>query len=194
MARQASFKNIFEYYEHHITPVEVIFMQRFCSLRRICWLKTLFIVASRLGDGPLWVMTAGWLLLTGNLHARMVVASALVAVTISVLTFMAIKNLIGRPRPCESWQSLTCLMSAPDKFSFPSGHSMTAFAVWSSLSSAIAELTLPYLLAAIIIGLSRVFLGLHYPTDVLVGALLGSAIGFATVLSTSAIQSLLAAL
>jgi undecaprenyl-diphosphatase len=75
-------------------------------------------------------------------------------------------------------------MAAPDKFSFPSGHTMTAFAVWASLASAIPTLSLPYLLLAILIGLSRIFLGLHYPTDVLVGALLGSAIGFSASLLT----------
>jgi undecaprenyl-diphosphatase len=180
MARQASFKNIFHYYALHITPVEVVFMQRFCRLRRICWLKKLFIAASRLGDGPLWVMTATCLLAVGGTPARLAVTTALVAVIISVLTFTAVKNLTGRPRPFESWQGLTCLMAAPDKFSFPSGHAMTAFAAWATLSTAIPELTIPYLLAAVLIGLSRIFLGLHYPTDVLVGSLLGSGIGFST--------------
>lgn len=194
MPRQATFKNIFAYYALHITPVEVLIMQRFFALRRICWLKTLFIIASRLGDGPLWIMTATWLLVAGDFQTRLAVVTALLAVIISVLTFIVVKNLVGRPRPFESWQSLTCLMAAPDKFSFPSGHTMTAFAAWASLSSAIAELTLPYLLTAIVIGLSRIFLGLHYPTDVLIGALLGSGIGFATVLSTSALLPLFAAL
>ena len=180
MARQAAFKHISEYYQHHITPVEVLLIQRFCALRRICWLKAFFIVASRLGDGPLWVMTAAWLLATGDLRTRIAVMSAFVAVIISVLTFMAVKDLISRPRPFESWQSLTCLMAPPDKFSFPSGHTMTAFAAWAALSTLLPGLTIPYLLTAIIIGLSRVFLGLHYPTDVLVGALMGSAIGVST--------------
>lgn len=191
MLRQATFKSVFAYYALHITPLEVMIMQRFCALRRICWLKTLFIVASRLGDGPLWIMTATWLLVAGDFRTRLAALTALLAVIISILTFMVVKQLTGRPRPFESWQSLTCLMAAPDRFSFPSGHTMTAFAAWASLSSTLAELTLPYLLAAIVIGLSRIFLGLHYPTDVLVGALLGSTIGFATVLSTSGLLSLL---
>ncbi len=51
----------------------------------------------------------------------------------SVLLFKGVKKLVGRPRPFESWQGLTSLVPAPDKFSFPSGHTMTAFAVWAVL-------------------------------------------------------------
>jgi undecaprenyl-diphosphatase len=180
MARQASLKNIFEYYEHHVTPLEVLLIERFCSLRRICWVKNLFIIASRLGDGSLWVMTAIWLLFAGDFRTRLSVLTTMVALIFSVLIFMAVKKLCGRPRPFESWQNLTCLMPPPDKFSFPSGHTMTAFAAWSALSIDIPELCIPYLLAVAIIGISRVFLGLHYPTDVLVGAIMGSTIGFST--------------
>ncbi len=73
---------------------------------------------------------------------------------------------------------MPCLMAAPDKFSFPSGHTMTAFSVWGALFVGMPVLSQVYLGIAIIIGLSRVFLGLHYPTDVLVGAILGGSIGY----------------
>mgnify|MGYP001545147622 FL=1 len=90
---------------------------------------------------------------------------------------MCVKNVIGRPRPFESWQALTCMMAPPDKFSFPSGHTMTAFAVWGVLFVGLPSLSHIYLVIAVIMGVSRIFLGLHYPSDVLVGAVLGGGIG-----------------
>jgi undecaprenyl-diphosphatase len=68
-------------------------------------------------------------------------------------------------------------MAPPDKFSFPSGHTMTAFAVWGVLFIGTPTLGSLYLVIAFLIALSRVFLGLHYPTDVLVGAVMGGSIG-----------------
>lgn len=177
MNRNASLKNLSQIYASQITTYEAMLMERFCSLRNLPWVTWLFKVASRLGDGPLWISTAIFLLAFNDHHLRQVAFSAALAVTFSVLLFMCVKNLIGRPRPFESWNALTCLMAPPDKFSFPSGHTMTAFAVWGSLFIGLPALSYLYLVIAILIGLSRVFLGLHYPTDVLVGAVLGGAIG-----------------
>lgn len=162
---------------HYITPFEVSMMQRFCALRIFPSLTWLFMAASRLGDWPLWALTGMGLLMQRDPHLERVALAAGLAILLSVVTFKLIKNLAGRPRPFETWRTVTCLVQPPDRFSFPSGHTMTAFAVWGSLYIGIPFLAGCYLAMAVLIGLSRVFLGLHYPTDVLLGALLGSSIG-----------------
>lgn len=178
MVRSHPIKSLLFYYIHHVTSIEAQMMDHFCSLRSFPWITFIFKAASRLGDGSLWLATGMGLLAVNTPHTRSVAASAALSVGISVALFMCIKNLIGRPRPYEAWTELTCLMKAPDKFSFPSGHTMTAFAVWGVLFTGLPALSHLYLLIAILIALSRVFLGLHYPTDILVGAALGGGIGY----------------
>jgi undecaprenyl-diphosphatase len=164
-------------YSHHVTPLEVDAMRRLFRLRRIPWLTWLMRAATRLGDWPLWVVTGACLLATGERRCQATALAAALAIGASVLLFKAVKNLVGRPRPFERWQGLTSLVPVPDKFSFPSGHTMTAFAVWAVLAEGVLFLGPGFLVMACLIGCSRVFLGMHYPTDVLVGALLGSTIG-----------------
>lgn len=177
MVRSSPLRNLSNYYFRHVTPHEVVLMQHFCQLRVYPLLTNLFLAASRLGDGPLWGASGAFFLLFGNLRSRWAVAAATLAVGLSIALFKGVKGLIGRPRPFETWSHLPCLLAPPDRFSFPSGHTMTAFAVWSVFSLMIPGAGLFFLPAAVLIGLSRVFLGLHYPTDVLVGALLGTGIG-----------------
>lgn len=173
-------KSLNFYYMHHVTPLEVGVMRRIFLLRRIPWLIWVMKTASRLGDWPLWVVTGLCLLAGGRSRHQTALASAL-AIGGSVLLFKVIKSLVSRPRPYESWQGLTSLVPAPDKFSFPSGHTMTAFAVWAVLAEGVPVFGPIFLTMALLIGASRVFLGMHYPTDVLVGALLGSVLGHSMV-------------
>ncbi|MDO3378991.1 phosphatase PAP2 family protein [Geoalkalibacter halelectricus] len=133
--------------------------------------------SSRLGDGPLWYLTALILLAGGGAVERWAVLAAGISLLLSVLLFTLLKNVIGRPRPFEIWADLPCQMPPPDRFSFPSGHTMTAFAACGALAVLLPGSLALFLPVAILIGFSRIFLGLHYPTDVLVGALLGSTIG-----------------
>jgi undecaprenyl-diphosphatase len=170
-------KSLSVYYQNHVTPLEVEIMRRLFRFRRIHWLTWLMKAMSRLGDWPLWVVSGLCLLASGGAAGRVVVLAMAVAIGAAVLLFKLLKHLVGRPRPAESRQGLTSLLPAPDKFSFPSGHTMTAFAVWAVLAQGFAFLSLPFLVMALLIGASRIFLGMHYPTDVLVGALLGSALG-----------------
>ncbi|KIH76015.1 hypothetical protein GFER_13410 [Geoalkalibacter ferrihydriticus DSM 17813] len=154
-------------------------MQRVCDLRRFQPVTTLMRAASRLGDGPLWYLTAVVLLTCGGAVERWAALAAGISIALCVALFTLVKNRIGRPRPFEIWADLPCQMLPPDRFSFPSGHTMTAFAVCGALAVLLPGSLGIFLPMAILIGFSRIFLGLHYPTDVLVGALLGSTIGLA---------------
>lgn len=128
---------------------------------------------THLGDaGVLWISAAvillcfkktrrtGWLVLLSMLFTYL---------TGEIL----LKNLIARPRPCHLFPEVPLLISRPDSFSFPSGHTASSF-------TAAVMLTLrhkkawPTLLLAALIAFSRVFLFVHYPTDILAGALLGT--------------------
>lgn len=180
MIGQVAMKQLTLLYIHHVTPLEVEVMRRLFRFRRLHWLTWLMKSASRLGDWPLWVVTGLCLFARGDQRCQLTALAAALAVGLSVLFFKTVKNLVGRPRPFESWQGLPSLAPVPDKFSFPSGHTMTAFAVWAVLLQGLPVLSPPFLAMALLIGVSRVFLGMHYPTDVLVGALLGSALGFGT--------------
>jgi len=177
-------KSLFDFCCQHLTAREALLLRRLGPLQCRQMPSTVFRIASRLGDGPLWGATGAALLAFGGPRERLAVAAAAAAVVLSVIIFMAVKNVLRRPRPFEVWRDLACLMPPPDKFSFPSGHTMTAFAVHGALSSLIPELGPLFLPFALLIGFSRVFLGCHYPSDVLVGGLIGFAIGRAAAAMT----------
>lgn len=179
MSREQALQSLTDLCSRHITTNEALLMQRYCNLRSHPRLTIFFVFVSRIGDGTLWWGSAAILLLFGNASTRWAVGAAAISILFSIALFMSIKNLIGRPRPFSAWQDLPCLLAPPDRFSFPSGHTMTAFAVYAVYAELIPGSSLVFLPAALLIGLSRVFLGCHYPTDVLVGALLGGGIGYA---------------
>ena len=103
------------------------------------------------------------------------------AMAVALVLYMAaghffLKPLFARPRPCDINTSITMLVARPHGHSFPSGHTCAAFAagvVWAC--------TLPQrwarvcaVILAVCMGLSRLYVGVHYPCDVLVGAVVGS--------------------
>ena len=90
-----------------------------------------------------------------------------------------LKHLFARVRPCNVYTTVELLIKRPKGFSFPSGHSAAAFCVVGVLYGAkIRELFWPVLVLAILIGFSRLYLYVHFPSDVLAGAFCGFAIGY----------------
>ena len=92
---------------------------------------------------------------------------------------MVLKPLIGRGRPFLLRPDLILLASPPGDASFPSGHTAAAFAVVFALKTAGSPLWLPALALAVVTAFSRLYLYVHWPTDVLGGVLLGAAVGWA---------------
>jgi len=99
------------------------------------------------------------------------------------LIYFVLKNVCRRNRPAQAIQDFNSFIIPSDKFSFPSGHTSAAF-LFTVLSAGLFPALLPFLLGwAICVGVSRVFLGVHFPTDSVVGALLGSSVGLVTLMS-----------
>ena len=142
------------------------------NTRRTRWLDLVMRSATRLGDGTLWVLmtvvqfaVAGM----GDTLARQLAFGLLVDVTL----YKILKNLIGRPRPFQQILVVEQGTRMPDEFSFPSGHMAAACVMVVVLGSTFSILLFPMISLALLIGTSRVYLGMHYPSDVLAGAVLG---------------------
>ena len=135
-------------------------------------------LASRLGDGWLWWGIGLVLLFLGGPQRFIAVGAAAASEIVSLGLFLKIKKLIGRTRPCAIGQNCWATLLPPDQFSFPSGHSMTAFSVAVPLSLFYPSIEPILLFCAFSIALSRIMLGLHFLSDVLVGATLGASIGY----------------
>lgn len=91
----------------------------------------------------------------------------------SHLVVQLVKRTVSRPRPSSTIDCVT-LVVEPDRFSFPSGHSAAAMAVAIGYAMAFPAFAVPLVAAALLVGASRVFLGVHYPGDVLVGQLIAA--------------------
>jgi undecaprenyl-diphosphatase len=124
--------------------------------------------------GAVWLVLAGLFALA--LRRPQIFVWTLVADGIGELVADALKGAIPRARP-----HVHALVTRPHTHSFPSGHATTSFACATVLAFALPRVRVPLLLLAAAIAWSRVYVGVHYPLDVIAGALLGVAIGTALI-------------
>ena len=138
--------------------------------------RVLFRWISRLGDGVFWYTVMLGIILTQGESAYMPVLHMASAGLTGTLIYKWIKGKTLRPRPYEVHQDIWLTGRPLDRFSFPSGHTLHAVAfcaVGLYYYPQLAGLLLPF---TALVGLSRVVLGLHYPTDVIAGATIGGLI------------------
>jgi len=131
---------------------------------------------SRLGDGGLYLALGLSLALLEIQNGQDFLMAGLLAFAIELPLYLVLKNTIRRDRPCYRFENFDAFITPSDKFSFPSGHAAAAFVfatVFSHYYPAMTELSYSI---AVLIGLSRVMLGVHYPTDIVAGAALGVSI------------------
>ena len=97
-----------------------------------------------------------------------------------IVTNLLLKNIVARPRPFAEIEALIPLIAKPTDFSFPSGHTTASFAVALVMLRMLPKkIGIPAVVLAALVAFSRLYLGVHYPTDVLVGfvvALVGSSL------------------
>lgn len=133
---------------------------------------------TKLGDiGFIWLGCIIILLLFPKTR-KIGVTAAVSFIFAALCCNVILKPLAARIRPCEINPAVSLLVVRPTDFSFPSGHTTTAFAVSSVLFFSKNRLWIPALILSVLIGFSRLYLYVHYPTDVLAGVLLGIMIGW----------------
>lgn len=139
---------------------------------------------SRAADhSKLWIVSAVALAATGGEDERRAAVDALVAVAVtSAVTNLVFKPLSRRRRPDRDALDVPSArhVTMPESTSFPSGHAASAFAFASSVSHSTPRFALPVEAAAAVVSYSRVHTGVHYPIDVIAGALIGSVIASMT--------------
>ena len=146
------------------------------SLNRRCHptkAKDFLVAISWLGDGKVWYALIFILpLLYGN--SGLATSYSLIKVAVvNLLLYKVIKGLTGRHRPCMVCSNITLETVPLDQYSFPSGHTMHAVAFSMVIVAHHPEFFCLLLPFCILIALSRVVLGLHYPTDVIAGGVIG---------------------
>lgn len=143
------------------------------------WIRVWMICATRGGDGWLWYAMGLAVLVFGGAPRWPAAGAAALSAGAGIVVFTGLKRTIRRRRPCALEAHCWARLLPPDQFSFPSGHSITAFAVTVPLGTAYPALVPGLLFCALSVAVSRILLGMHYLSDVIAGSLIGAGLGYA---------------
>ncbi len=154
-------------------------------------LTSFFSFITHLGDaGVIWIALCLVLLVFRSTRYEGVRASLSLLVTF-LINNLLLKNIFDRTRPFYMIDSLSVLIEYPSDASFPSGHSAAAFAVASALifAGAPKRISIPAAVLAVLVAFSRLYFGVHYPSDVICGAATGTLCAAATVFALRRIKA-----
>lgn len=149
---------------------------RINRLSRRSWIRYFFSLVSKLGDGGFWALMALALYWMNGQTALPMIMHMAITGSVGVLLYKFLKNRFVRERPYINHGGILCGTAPLDRYSFPSGHTLHAMnfliMLWA-FEPALLLLAAPF---AALVAASRVILGLHYPSDVVVGAAIGAAL------------------
>ena len=164
----------------YLDDLELNACLRINALSRHRLLRRFFSGVSRLGDYPAWIILglASAAQLEGP--ALPFVLQSLLTAAAGILVYKLLKKKLVRERPFITHGDIICGAAPLDRYSFPSGHTLHAVCLailYSSYAPTMIWIMVPF---ALLIAASRIILGLHYPSDVVVGAIIGAVLATAS--------------
>ena len=138
------------------------------------WVVPSLNIVSRLGDGWMWyavILSLPWL---DHVNGTTCAIRMFAVGAVNLLIYLIIKRCIARPRPYRTCPGIRSCGRSLDEYSFPSGHTLHSVAFGLILVAYYPSLAFVVWPFVALVGVSRVVLGLHYPSDVLVGAAVGA--------------------
>ena len=156
--------SIFYFFNHTITAG---FLDKFFSL-----------ITDRHSWDITYILLIGILFVKGGKKGKLAILGIVLAILISDQFGDLIKNLLQRVRPCNALDDARQIIGCAGGYSFPSNHAVNNFTAAFFFYKLYPKLKIPLFVAATLIAISRVYLGVHYPSDILGGAIIGSAIGY----------------
>lgn len=151
------------------------------------FLTMFFRIVTLLGEGGIfWIAVAVILLFFKKTRRSGICIGASLLIGVIVGNGI-IKNVVARPRPYDAIAGIESVVSHLSDYSFPSGHSLCCFEAATALAMNRTKWAIPAYVGAVLVAVSRLFLFVHYPTDVICGALLGVLFGVLGSLAAGAI-------
>lgn len=159
---------------HHLDTLAFLWVH---VTKRFQYRRSVRFISST-GDGPVYLIIALLLLLLDPINGSTFFWAGIIAYCFDVSLYLLLKNIIKRDRPAVKITSYQAFITPSDQFSFPSGHTAAAFLFACLVWEFYPLFAISCFIWAAAVGMSRVLLGVHYPTDLVAGALLGSACAF----------------
>lgn len=127
----------------------------------------------------LYVTLWAILFFKGGRKGKIAAVTALLVITASdQISSSLLKNMIGRVRPCNALENVRMLVGCTGSYSMPSSHAVNNFAIAAFFSLLYKEYKYVLYTVATLVALSRPYVGVHYPSDIVVGAAVGILIGY----------------
>ena len=168
----------------YLNHFELNLCLRVNALSRRELVRRFFSVVSRLGDYPAWVGFGIVIALQQGPQAMLFAAQALATAFTGIAVYKLLKKRLVRERPFVTHRDIVCGAPPLDRYSFPSGHTLHAVCLTTLYGAYEPSMLIVMVPFAALVATSRIVLGLHYPSDVAVGGVIGAALAAASLALT----------
>jgi len=166
----------------HLNELEVPLCRAWTRSMQRRWVHRAFAVISRLGNGVFWYSLIAILFLVDGWSGLVTGVHMLATSFVALLLYMSLKGATRRERPCHFADGIDPGAPPLDRYSFPSGHTLQAVAFTTVALYYYPRLAVILVPFTLLVATSRVALGLHYPSDVLVATAIGLTLGVASIM------------